>query len=211
MAHSPCCIPVTAALGAFGVAFRRVEVPNWDRLVVAEVTGGRYYAVPVLVDGGQVVFESGDASQDVVRYTGREFAGGRLFRPRHDGVQAVLCCYLEEHVESVTFKCIDPDYIDAIPDVAARTMVVRHKERKFGRGCVERWREERPALCAEAERHFAPFNNNLPPPLTARSGPGRCAPARARPGTGRRTAPTGPGPGRRRRPRRNTNTACRYR
>jgi glutathione S-transferase len=61
----------------------------------------------------------------------------------------------------VTFKCVDPDYIDAIPDVAARTMVVRHKERKFGRGCVERWREGRENMRAEAVRHFSYFDNML--------------------------------------------------
>jgi glutathione S-transferase len=37
-------------------------------------------------------------------------------------------------------------------------MVRRHKERKFGPGCEERWQQERPALQAEAERLLSPFD-----------------------------------------------------
>ena len=37
-------------------------------------------------------------------------------------------------------------------------MVRRHKERKFGTGCEERWELERPALQTEAERLLSPFD-----------------------------------------------------
>ena len=40
-------------------------------------------------------------------------------------------------------------------------MVRRHKERKFGPGCEERWERERPLLQAEAERLLLPFDLTL--------------------------------------------------
>jgi glutaredoxin 2 len=55
MEHSPFCIPVTQVLTALGIGFERVAVPNWDRSIVIEVTGGSYYQVPVLKHGDKVI------------------------------------------------------------------------------------------------------------------------------------------------------------
>lgn len=51
-----------------------------------------------------------------------------------------------------------PLYLRAIDDPVERTMVRRHKERKFGPGCEEHWEQQRPALQAEAERLLLPFD-----------------------------------------------------
>ncbi|HUF80017.1 MAG TPA: hypothetical protein VMN03_02695, partial [Burkholderiales bacterium] len=40
-------------------------------------------------------------------------------------------------------------------------MVVRHKERKFGRGCVESWRAQRADLRAAARSQFAKLDAML--------------------------------------------------
>ncbi|HEY6565001.1 MAG TPA: glutathione S-transferase family protein [Pirellulaceae bacterium] len=163
MAHSPFCIPVTRALEACGVAFERESVPNGDRTRIARLTRGAYYAVPVLLDGDTVVHESGDDTQDVARYIDGHFAGGKLFPPELDGLQSILIPWLENEVESLTFKCVDPGYLGAIEDIGERTMIIRHKERKFGRGCVERWRAEVGELRAAAAVHFARLNALLTP------------------------------------------------
>ena len=161
MAHSPFCIPITQMLYASGVQFEKREVPNWDRSDVIRVTGGTYYQVPVLVHDGRAIFESRSDSQDVARYVDRTFAGGVLFPKRLDGMQAIVCDFLENDVEGRTFKLVDPHYIDSIEDVVARTMVVRHKERKFGRGCVEQWRSDAAALRAEADDLLERFEITL--------------------------------------------------
>ncbi len=150
--HSPFCIAIAQALEALGTPFARVEVSTWDRTPIARLTGGQYYQVPVLVHGDQVVFERSGDSQDVARYVEARFGQGRLFPPGVAGVHEILLEYIEDRVEDLTFKLVDPFYVDSIAEVGARTRVVRHKERKFGRGCIETWRREHLALRAEADR-----------------------------------------------------------
>jgi glutathione S-transferase len=161
IAHSPFCIAIARALEALGVPFARVEVPAWDRGELGRLTQGRYYQVPVLVHGEQVVCESGGDSQDVARYVEAQFGRGRLFPAFAAGTQEILIEHLEDKVEDLTFKLVDPPYVDSIAEVGARTMVVRHKERKFGRGCVEAWRRDRDLLRAEADRLLARFERML--------------------------------------------------
>lgn len=155
--HSPFCIPVVAIFRALNRPLREVEVPNGDRSRIIKLTKGAYYQVPVLVDGARVVHESAPDSQDVARYIDRKFAAGRLFPKKLEGLQSIVIGYLENEVEGVTFRLVDPKYIAAISDVVERTAVIRHKERKFGAGCVERWRREAPQLRRQAESVLAPF------------------------------------------------------
>ncbi|MHA3775219.1 glutathione S-transferase family protein [Verrucomicrobiota bacterium sgz303538] len=161
LAHSPFCIPITAALRSCGVQYAEQEVSNADRSEILRLTGGTYYQVPVLVHDDNVIFESGPATQDVARYVEKQFAGGRLFPERLEGLQAILIDFLEDQVEGVTFRLVDPYYLDAIDDVIERGMIIRHKERKFGRGCVEAWRQGAVALRAEADRLLDRFETTL--------------------------------------------------
>jgi glutathione S-transferase len=115
----------------------------------------------VLVHDGRPIFESRSDSQDVARYVDTTFAGGALFPERLDGMQAIVIDFLENEVEARTFKLVDPHYLDGIDDVVARTMVVRHKERKFGRGCMEQWRRDTPMLRAEADALLERFEITL--------------------------------------------------
>ncbi|WP_193211363.1 glutathione S-transferase family protein [Luteolibacter marinus] len=160
-AHSPYCIAVESALEALGVSFDRKEVSAADRSSVLRLTGGAYYEVPVLVHGGKVVFESGPESQDVGHYVDDAFGGGRLFPERLRGVHDLVIRYLENEVEGVTFRIYDPIFVASIQDVAERGMIVRHKERKFGRGCVEDWRKNRESLLRESARLLNPLEDML--------------------------------------------------
>ena len=54
-------------------------------------------------------------------------------------------------MEARTFKLADIHYVPAIADTVARTMVVRHKERKFGRGCVDQWTRDAVSIRAELD------------------------------------------------------------
>ncbi len=159
--HSPYCIPVTRALGALGVPFEIRNVSNGDRKEIIEITNGAYYQVPVLAHDGKVIFESSPSSIDVARYVDRTFAAGRLFPTEWEGLQRIVIPYIEDNVESVTFKLVDPFYLRDLGDPIEQTMIRRHKERKFGPGCEERWMQERDALLAEAGRLLSPFDINL--------------------------------------------------
>lgn len=161
MAHSPYCIPITRALAAFGIPFERVPVPNWDRSEVIRVTGGAYYQVPVLQHGEAVIQERNDDSLDVARYVDRVFAGGRLFPDRFSGVHEILIRYFESDLEAITFKLCDVHYLPTIEDPVARVMVIRHKERRFGRGCVDVWKREEASARSAVDRVLERFDTRL--------------------------------------------------
>lgn len=157
LAHSPYCIPVTQALTACGVAHETVEVPYSDRSELLRLTKGAYYQVPVLEHDGKFIYEADGTGTEIARYLDKTFAKGRLFPDEHEGLQRILIPHIENEVETATFKLVDPAYIAAIPDVAQRGMAIRHKERKFGRGCVEQWKADRKALQKAAEQLLLPF------------------------------------------------------
>lgn len=138
-----------------------VEVPNHDRTLVLQLSGGAYYGVPVVEHEGRVVWESAPDSQDVARFVDEVACGGRLFPAHLEGQQSVFLAYLENVVEGATFKLCDIHYVPSIPDPIARGMVVRHKERKFGPGCIEAWAAQREALWEEALAKLRPFEAML--------------------------------------------------
>jgi len=160
-AHSPFCIAIVQAVRAAGIEPELVNVSNADRSEIIRLTGGAYYQVPVLVDGDRIVYESSPESQDIAAYLDEQHLGGSLFPGRTTGWQAIINRYLENEVESVTFKVCDSALIPEMTDVVARTLIVRHKERKFGTGCVDAWVRERKNLIAEAVRLLCPFEQIL--------------------------------------------------
>ncbi len=161
MAYSPFCIPITAALQACGVEFEKREIPNWDRTELLRLTDGEYYQVPVLVHDGRIVFESSPESEDVARYVDAHFAGGRLFPGALDGLQQIVIEFLSDDVEFHTFRLLDPHTLHEIGDPVARGLFLRHKERKFGRGCVEQWRRDAAHIRAQADRLLGRFEITL--------------------------------------------------
>lgn len=158
LAHSPYCLPISRALEALGVAFAVKNVCNADRREIIELTKGAYYQVPVLEHEGRVIFESSPDSLDIARYVDATFAGGRLFPGEHEGLQRLLIPHIEDTIEGVTFRLVDPVYLAGIEDVLERTLIIRHKERKFGRGCVEAWAAGRESLMAEARVLLEPYD-----------------------------------------------------
>jgi len=156
-AHSPYCLPITRALEALGVPHEIRNISNADRSEIITLTNGAYYQVPVLVHDDRVIYESGTDTLDIARYVDQHFAGGRLFPAEHEGFQRLIIGHLEDDVEGVTFRLVDPPYIAEISDIVTRSMIVRHKERKFGRGCVEEWAARRNELAATARTLLEPY------------------------------------------------------
>ena len=91
----------------------------------------------------------------------RLWGQGRLFPPVLEGLQALLVPHIEGEIEGVTFKLTDIHYLPAITDLVERTMTLRHKERRFGRGCVDQWRANFDAMFAQAASLLAPFDQML--------------------------------------------------
>jgi glutathione S-transferase len=149
--HSPYVIPIRQALTAFGVEFETRDVPNWDRGEIIKLTKGAYYQVPVLVHDSRTIYESAADSLDVAHYVDSTWGGGRLFPERLEAANLTLTEWIEDALEGRGFKLSDVHYVPAIDDVVDRTMVIRHKERKFGRGCVESWTRDAGAIRAELD------------------------------------------------------------
>ena len=159
--HSPYCLPITRALEALGVSFDAVNVSNGIRTEIIRLTNGAYYQVPVLVHDGKIIFDGSEGSTDGLdapRYVDRTWAEGRLFPAALAGLQAVLIPHIEGEVEGATFKLADIHYLPTLTDLVERTMVLRHKERRFGRGCVDEWRANYQPMYAHATELLRPFD-----------------------------------------------------
>jgi len=161
MPHSPYCIPITQALTACGVAFEIVNVNPATREEVIVTSHGRYYQVPLLVDGGRLVMESSGDSLDVARHVDATHAGGRLFPPAAEAANFALTRFIENELEGIGFKLGDPAFTDSIADTPTRVLLIRHKERKFGAGCVEQWRAGHDALARDFDGLLESFECTL--------------------------------------------------
>jgi glutathione S-transferase len=106
-----------------------------------------------------VVFETEENSQVIAKYLNERFNLG-LFPPRWRGVQAIIWRYIENDIEGLTFKLNDIYWEEQTPP-SDRLRVLRHKERKFGRGCFDRWREQQAELLAQLSAALAPFEHML--------------------------------------------------
>jgi glutathione S-transferase len=142
-----------------GAEFKITNIPNGDRALVWKLTKGQYYGVPVLRDGRRVIFESADDSQDVARYLDRKFKLD-LFPPQFDGLQDVLWRHIEDAVETPEFKLSDSHWREYVPK-SDWLSFVRHKERKFGRGCLDRWAAQRAELLDQFIAALAPYEAML--------------------------------------------------
>jgi glutathione S-transferase len=156
---SPFCIVQRRILEFAGVKFKTTNIPSSDRALVWKLTWGKYYAVPVIRDGTKVVFESGDDTQDVAKYLDAKLKLG-LFPPAREGVQFILWRYFEHEVEAVGFKLNDIYFKEFVPR-ADQLPFLRHKERKFGRGCIDQWRAQQKNLLAELEQKLLPCEQML--------------------------------------------------
>jgi glutathione S-transferase len=143
-----------------GARYRVRNIPsNTDRSLIWKLTKERYYQVPVVRDGKNVLFETGENSQVIAKYLDEKFHLG-LFTHDWDGVQDVLWRYIENDIEGFTFKLNDAYFEEFVPR-ADQLNYRRFKERKFGRGCLEHWREQENSLRMELEGRLVPFEQML--------------------------------------------------
>ncbi len=156
---SPYCLVQRHILEYARVSFKIHNIPNPDRTLIWKITKQRYYQVPVVRDGKTVVFETGNDSQVVGKYLDQKLQLG-LFPREWEGVQSILWRYIENEIEDLTFRLNDVYYQEMVP-VAQRLGFIRHKERKFGRGCLEIWAAQQKEMLAELEKRLLPCEQML--------------------------------------------------
>jgi glutathione S-transferase len=156
---SPYCLVQRRILEFGRIPHRIVNIPPSDRSLIWKLTRRRYYQVPVLKDGRQVLFETSDHSQVIAKYIEAKFGLG-LFPERWEGLQCLVWRIIENDVEGLTFKLNDAYYRDFVAK-EEQLPYQRHKERKFGRGCLEQWLVQRQQLVAELTEELVPFEQML--------------------------------------------------
>jgi len=156
---SPFCIVQRRILEYSGVRFKIINIPNGDRSLVWKLTRQRYYGVPIIRDGRTVVFEISEESQVIAKYLDSKLRLG-LFPRELEGVQSILWRYLENEIESVAFKLTDIHWKEIVPR-SDQLQFLRHKERKFGRGCLDQWRAQEGELLLQLEQRLIPFEEML--------------------------------------------------
>lgn len=156
---SPFCITIRHILERHAIPHRIQNIPNHDRTLVIQATAGRAYTVPCLVDGKTAVADWTDFGQEVARYVDAKHKLN-LFPAGKEGIQLILARYIENDLEDIGFRVNDSYVLPTLP-LVERVIVTRHKERKFGKGCVAQWTRDRAALNAEFAKRLAPLDNIL--------------------------------------------------
>jgi glutathione S-transferase len=152
---SPFCIVQRRILEFAGVRFKIINIPNQDRSLVWKLTKQRYYGVPIIRDGKNVVFELADDTQVIAKYLDEELDLG-LFPSQWRGVQSVLWRFIENEIEGSAFRLNDIYWKENVP-APEQLDFLRFKERKFGRGCLDQWRKEQKTWLKQLEERLIPF------------------------------------------------------
>jgi len=152
---SPFCLVQRRILEYAGVPFKTTNIPPSDRSLVWRLTRQRYYGVPIIRDGRTVVFETDDFSQIIAKYLDAMLELG-LFPKSWQGVDRMVWRNIEDQIEGCTFRLNDIYWEEQVPQ-DERLAYLRHKERKFGRGCLEQWRAEQAQWIEQLTRNLIPF------------------------------------------------------
>jgi len=156
---SPFCIVQRRILEYAGEKFKITNIPNGDRSLVWRLTKKRYYAVPVIRDGKSVIFEVSEDSQVIAKYIDSKLGLG-LFPWDVEGVQSLVWRYIGTEVEGIGFRLNDIYWRELVP-ASDQLLFLRHKERRFGRGCLADWTARQKDLLGELEKKLVPFEEML--------------------------------------------------
>lgn len=156
---SPYCIVTRRILEFSQARFRARDIPNGERTLIWKLTKGAYYAVPVIRDGREVIYEMTEETQVIAKYIDDKYRLG-LFPADLEGVQSILWRFIESEVEGVGFRLNDIHWKEFVP-ADDHLRFLRHKERKFGRGCIDQWRAMKPQLLGQLAEKLLPFEEML--------------------------------------------------
>lgn len=156
---SPYCLVQQRILEFSGAPHKVTNTKPSDRSLVWKLTKQRYYQVPIVKDGPNVLFETDENSQVIAKYIDSKLKLG-LFPKQWDGLQRILWRYIDNDVEGATFRLNDARYEEFVP-ASERLNYLRFKERKFGRGCIAQWRAESKLWQSRLAELLIPFEQML--------------------------------------------------
>jgi glutathione S-transferase len=150
-------------LRSSGLPHEVVELPVCDPSQVIKLTKGEYYQVPVLEDlfSHEIIFDKSAEGDDTARYIDGLAPLLRLFPEETAGLQRIFLTYIENECESVGFKVCDAFRDKWLKSDLERGLHRRHKERKFGPGCLEEWTRNVASLIEKFHRSIQPFEQVL--------------------------------------------------
>jgi glutathione S-transferase len=155
--YSPYARKVQTLLELLGRRYVAMDVPFSDRNELANLTGG-YVQVPVIVDDdGTVVCDSPRICAHLLRGP----AGAQLVPPALAGPIWAYHDWCDQLLEDVMFRIASPTIRDRWGTALERGLYVFIKERKFGKGCVDRWLQERDELIGRASAMLEPTVQTL--------------------------------------------------
>jgi SAM-dependent methyltransferase/glutathione S-transferase len=156
--HSPFCIPVELMLRHAGIGYEVVNLNICEPSPVVMLTKGQCYQVPVIEDllSQEVIWDQGAEGLEVARHID-EIGRTNLFPKENTGLQEILTRYIEDECEDAGFRVGDAYYEGWIKTDLERGLFRRHKERKFGAGCLEQWKRDVESLAQKFHKKIAPF------------------------------------------------------
>src|SRR6476619_7792449 len=95
---SPYCLVQRRLLEFSQRPFKVINIPPQDRSLVWKLTRERYYGVPIVKEGRNVLFEVGDDSQVIAKYLDSRLKLD-LFPAEIEGVQSLIWRHIENEVE----------------------------------------------------------------------------------------------------------------
>jgi SAM-dependent methyltransferase/glutathione S-transferase len=151
------------ALRHSGIPYEVVELNVGDPSPVIKLTKGECYQVPVLEDlfNHEVIYDKSPSGDDVPRYIENLAPLVRLFPSEVDGLHRIFLHYIEGECESWGFKVCDAYGDNWIKTDLERGLHRRHKERKFGKGCLDDWKRNVIQLIEGFHHAVQPFEQIL--------------------------------------------------
>lgn len=156
---SPYCLVQKRILDFSQIRYKTTNIQPSDRSSIWRLTKQRYYEVPILRRGKNVLFETDENSQVLAKFLDDELQLG-LFPHAWDGIQDLIWRYIDNDIESVTFKLNDAQFRKFVPP-GEQLPYLRHKERKFGRGCLNQWLDQSKNLQKDLAQRLSPFEQML--------------------------------------------------
>jgi glutathione S-transferase len=144
-------------LDLLGLKHDVIEVNYGERNELAELTGGYIY-VPVLQhDDGTVTVDSRRIAEKLlVGEAARQLVPAPL-----EGPIWAYADFCDGVLEDVLFRIASPAVRDTWKTPWERALYTLTKERKFGAGCVDAWREKQAELLERARHLLAPTLQTL--------------------------------------------------
>ena len=157
--YSPFCIPIELLLRHSGLGYDLMNLHVSDPTPIVELTKGEYYQAPVLEDlfSHEVIYDKSPAGDEIPRYIDNLAPLMKLFPQEVEGLHRILLHYIENECESRGFKVCDANWDKWIKNDLERGLHRRHKERKFGAGCLDEWLRDIKALTEAFHRCIQPF------------------------------------------------------